>query len=75
MTSTLTGIPHKASVFDPKSTVPVVSTGIPHMTVLFESPPDDFGGFRAPRRPAWFVRHETDRILGPWPPQNPAASS
>lgn len=49
--------------------------GIPHMTLLCGSPPDDFSGIRGPRRPAWFARGETDRVLGLSPPQNAAAYS
>jgi hypothetical protein len=39
------------------------------MTLLCGSPPDDFSGIRAPRRPAWFARRETDRFSGLSPPQ------
>jgi hypothetical protein len=37
-------------------------SGIPHIALLFESTPDDFGGIRGPGRPARFARHEADQL-------------
>jgi hypothetical protein len=36
--------------------------GILHMTVLFESPPEDSGGFGVRWRPSWLPRHEMGQL-------------